>query len=177
MLVYEASRVLINTPVAPVRLADPPLLVPYCRIPDTHVGFVGLARNEVTLLQTSYMELLPRSLSGRRIYDLTRSLPTSPIIPTRFLLRASSPTLVRLQVAEFAHKRLARLEQLRLIGRCRLTRTRVGLSTVVPVPVRIGTCCRQRPVVRGRGVRQSAGRQVQFSAPQAAAVRSAPGMS
>jgi uracil phosphoribosyltransferase len=97
MLVYEASRnlaterVLIDTPVAQthaVRLADPPLLVPVLRaglgmadqaqvlIPDAQMGFVGLARDEVTLLPTSYMESLPKSLSGRKIYALDPMLAT-----------------------------------------------------------------------------------------------------
>jgi uracil phosphoribosyltransferase len=97
MLVYEASRnlaterILIDTPVAQtyaVRLTNPPLLVPVLRaglgmadqaqvlIPDAQMGFVGLARDEVTLLPTSYMESLPKSLSGRQIYALDPMLAT-----------------------------------------------------------------------------------------------------
>ena len=72
MLVYEGSRALtteqmpIVTPVGPttaVRLANPPLLLPVLRaglgmadqahslIPEAQMGFVGLARDELTLLQ------------------------------------------------------------------------------------------------------------------------------
>ena len=70
MLIYEASRDLstyeaaIQTPVAPtlaVRLSNPPLLVPILRaglgmaepaqalMPQSQMGFVGLARDEATL--------------------------------------------------------------------------------------------------------------------------------
>jgi uracil phosphoribosyltransferase len=45
-------------------------------IPDAQMGFVGLARNEVTLLPTSYMESLPESLSGRPVYALDPMLAT-----------------------------------------------------------------------------------------------------
>ena len=71
MLIYEASRNLatelvpIDTPVGPtkaVRLATPPFLVPVLRaglgmadqaqalMPGSQMGFVGVARNEETLL-------------------------------------------------------------------------------------------------------------------------------
>jgi uracil phosphoribosyltransferase len=97
MLIYEASRNLateqipIDTPVAAtfaVRLANPPLLVPVLRaglgmadqaqvlIPEARMGFVGVARDEVTLLPMPYMESLPRSLSGRPIYLLDPMLAT-----------------------------------------------------------------------------------------------------
>ena len=86
MLIYEASRTLtteqvpIHTPVArtlATRLSNPPLLVPVLRaglgmadqahalIPEAQMGFVGLARDEETLLPTPYMESLPESLAGR----------------------------------------------------------------------------------------------------------------
>jgi uracil phosphoribosyltransferase len=53
------------------RLANPPLLVPVLRpglgmvdqahalIPEAHVGFVGVARDEKTHLPTPYLESLP----------------------------------------------------------------------------------------------------------------------
>ena len=77
MLVYEATRdaacapVPIRTPLADTvgsRLAAPPLLVPVLRaglgmvekahqlIPEARVGFVGVARDEVTALPTQYLE-------------------------------------------------------------------------------------------------------------------------
>jgi len=97
MLIYEASRNLateqmpIDTPVertSATRLANPPLLVPVLRaglgmadqalamMPESQMGFVGLARDEVTLLPTSYMESLPKSLAGRSVYVLDPMLAT-----------------------------------------------------------------------------------------------------
>lgn len=97
MLIYEASRrlatveVAIHTPLAEttaVRLANPPVLIPVLRaglgmadqaqalIPDAQMGFVGLARNEETLLPASYMESLPHSLAGRPVYVLDPMLAT-----------------------------------------------------------------------------------------------------
>lgn len=97
MLVYEASRDLtteefpIHTPVARTvghRLTNPPLLVPVLRaglgmadqahalIPESQMGFVGLARDEETLLPTPYMESLPESLAGRPTWVLDPMLAT-----------------------------------------------------------------------------------------------------
>ncbi len=97
MLVYEASRTLqteqipIHTPVARTqgtRLSNPPLLVPVLRaglgmadqahalIPEAQMGFVGLARDEETLLPTPYMESLPESLAGRPVWVLDPMLAT-----------------------------------------------------------------------------------------------------
>ena len=97
MLVYEACRNLatheapIETPVAPtlaVRLSNPPLLVPILRaglgmaeaaqalLPQSQMGFVGLARDEVTLQPTRYMKSLPGELAGRPIYVLDPMLAT-----------------------------------------------------------------------------------------------------
>lgn len=97
MLVYEASRDLateqipIHTPVARTmgtRLSNPPLLVPVLRaglgmadqahalIPESQMGFVGLARDETTLLPTPYMESLPEALGGRPVWVLDPMLAT-----------------------------------------------------------------------------------------------------
>ncbi|GGJ92890.1 uracil phosphoribosyltransferase [Pilimelia anulata] len=85
MLLYEAARDFpyalysIETPVAPtlgLRLAEPPLLVPVLRaglgmadaalglLPGCQMGFVGLARDEVTLAPRAYLESLPADLTG-----------------------------------------------------------------------------------------------------------------
>ncbi|MFB9235163.1 uracil phosphoribosyltransferase [Plantactinospora siamensis] len=85
MLVYEAARSFpvetypVTTPVAPTdgfRLANPPLLVPVLRaglgmadaalglLPESSMGFVGLARDEVTFEPRAYMESLPTELAG-----------------------------------------------------------------------------------------------------------------
>ena len=85
MVVYEAARAFaveqypITTPVAPTqgtRLANPPLIVPVLRaglgmadsalalLPESSMGFVGLARDEHTFEPRAYMESLPADLAG-----------------------------------------------------------------------------------------------------------------
>ena len=85
MLVYEATRSIeverypVRTPVAlaeGVRVANPPLLVPVLRaglgmsdaalalLPDSSMGFVGLARDEETFAPRAYLESLPVDLTG-----------------------------------------------------------------------------------------------------------------
>jgi uracil phosphoribosyltransferase len=97
MLVYEATRTVpverytINTPVAPTdgtRLANPPLLVPVLRaglgmaeatlglLPESSMGFVGLARDEHTFEPRAYMESLPADLTGRPVIVLDPMLAT-----------------------------------------------------------------------------------------------------
>ncbi|MGA7688227.1 MAG: uracil phosphoribosyltransferase [Jiangellales bacterium] len=98
LLAYEATRqvrvepVTVATPVAPangVHLAHPtPLVVPILRaglgmlegmtrlVPTAEVGFLGLVRDEVTLLATTYAERLPDDLSGRQCFVLDPMLAT-----------------------------------------------------------------------------------------------------
>lgn len=97
MLVYEATReaptddVPVRTPLAQTtgcRLANPPLLVPVLRaglgmvdqahalIPEAHVGFVGVARDEETHLPTPYLESLPDDLSSQPVMVLDPMLAT-----------------------------------------------------------------------------------------------------
>ena len=97
MLVYEATRDLevaeepITTPVTDTigfRLAAPPLIVPVLRaglgmadtahgmLPESQMGFVGLARNEVTFEPEPYMASLPESLVGRAVLVLDPMLAT-----------------------------------------------------------------------------------------------------
>jgi uracil phosphoribosyltransferase len=97
MLVYEATRDLevaeepLSTPVTDTvgfRLANPPLLVPVLRaglgmadtahgmLPESQMGFVGLARNEVTFQPEAYMASLPESLVGRGVFVLDPMLAT-----------------------------------------------------------------------------------------------------
>jgi uracil phosphoribosyltransferase len=85
MLTYEASRTFaaetfeVQTPVAVAtgtRLANPPLIVPVLRaglgmadaalalLPESSMGFVGLARDEHTFEPRPYMESLPADLAG-----------------------------------------------------------------------------------------------------------------
>ena len=98
LLAYEATRdvrvepVHITTPVAPtegVVLSRPrPLVVPILRaglgmlegmmrlMPTAEVGFLGMVRNEETLLASTYAERLPADLSGRQCYVLDPMLAT-----------------------------------------------------------------------------------------------------
>jgi uracil phosphoribosyltransferase len=97
MLVYEATRALpvdrypVQTPVATargVRVANPPLLVPVLRaglgmsdaalalLPESSMGFVGLARDEETFEPRAYLESLPVDLSGLPVLVLDPMLAT-----------------------------------------------------------------------------------------------------
>ena len=97
LLVYEATRGLataevpITTPVTEttgVTLGNPPLLVPVLRaglgmaeaafnlLPESQMGFVGLARDEETHEPHAYMASLPASLAGRPVIVLDPMLAT-----------------------------------------------------------------------------------------------------
>src|SRR3954471_13107390 len=97
MLVYEAARSFpaerypVQTPVAAAegtRLANPPLLVPVLRaglgmanaalglLPESSMGFVGLARDEHTYEPRAYMESLPADLTGQPVMVLDPMLAT-----------------------------------------------------------------------------------------------------
>ena len=97
MVVYEAARSFpveqypIETPVAPTRgtrLANPPLIVPVLRaglgmadsalalLPESSMGFVGLARDEETFEPRAYMESLPGDLAGLPVLVLDPMLAT-----------------------------------------------------------------------------------------------------
>jgi uracil phosphoribosyltransferase len=98
LLAYEATREVRVTPhtvqtplqaAVGVKLAAPrPLVVPILRaglgmlegmtrlIPTAEVGFVGMVRNETTLIATTYAERLPTDLTGRQCYILDPMLAT-----------------------------------------------------------------------------------------------------
>ncbi|HWF41011.1 MAG TPA: uracil phosphoribosyltransferase [Acidothermaceae bacterium] len=98
LLAYEATRdvrtneVDIVTPVAHargIRLSRPrPLVVPVLRaglgmldgmcrlLPTAEVGFLGLVRDEDTLVATTYASRLPDSLTGRQVFALDPMLAT-----------------------------------------------------------------------------------------------------
>ena len=97
MLVYEAARAFavdtytIVTPVAEAtgtRLANPPLIVPVLRaglgmadaalslLPESSMGFVGLARDEHTFEPRAYMESLPTDLTDLPVLVLDPMLAT-----------------------------------------------------------------------------------------------------
>jgi uracil phosphoribosyltransferase len=97
MLVYEATRTAaverysVRTPVAQTegtRIANPPLLVPVLRaglgmadaalalLPESSMGFVGLARDEETFAPRAYLESLPSDLTGLPVLVLDPMLAT-----------------------------------------------------------------------------------------------------
>lgn len=98
LLAYEATRGVrveeygVTTPVGPargVRLTSPkPLVVPILRaglgmlegmqrlLPTAEVGFLGMVRDEETLLATTYANRLPDDLSARQCYVLDPMLAT-----------------------------------------------------------------------------------------------------
>ncbi|MEJ6538244.1 MAG: uracil phosphoribosyltransferase [Mycobacterium sp.] len=110
MLVYEATRdapreeIRVRTPLADTvgsRLANPPLLVPVLRaglgmvdqahvlIPEARVGFVGVARDEVTRQPEPYLESLPADLRTQPIMVLDPMLATGgSLVYTIKLLKA-----------------------------------------------------------------------------------------
>jgi len=104
LLAYEATRevritpVTVQTPVAPaqgVRLSSPkPLVVPILRagigmldgmsrlLPMADVGFVGMARDEDTLMAATYANRLPQDLHGREVFLLDPMLATGGTLVT-----------------------------------------------------------------------------------------------
>jgi uracil phosphoribosyltransferase len=85
------ERYPVRTPVAVaegVRVANPPLLVPVLRaglgmsdaalalLPESSMGFVGLARDEETFRPRAYLESLPVDLSGLPVIVLDPMLAT-----------------------------------------------------------------------------------------------------
>lgn len=97
ILVYEALRGVetveftVNTPVSPapgVRIANPPLLVPVLRaglgmveqasalLPDSRIGFVGIARDEDSHQPVPYLASLPEDLTTTPVFVLDPMLAT-----------------------------------------------------------------------------------------------------
>ena len=92
-------------PAMGVRLSQPrPLVVPILRaglgmlegmvrlMPTAEVGFLGMVRDETTLLATTYADRLPEDLSDRQVYVLDPMLATGgTLIATIELLGANGP--------------------------------------------------------------------------------------
>ena len=133
MLVYEATRdarteaVPVRTPLADTtgcRLANPPLLVPVLRaglgmvdqahalIPEAHVGFVGVARDEETHLPTPYLESLPDDLSSQPVMVLDPMLATGGSMAyTVGLLKSRNANDITAVCVVVAPEGIAKLEQ------------------------------------------------------------------
>ncbi|MCA1780737.1 MAG: uracil phosphoribosyltransferase [Dermatophilaceae bacterium] len=110
LLAYEATREVriepftIRTPVAPttgIKLSNPkPLVVPILRaglgmlegmvrlLPSAEVGFLGMHRDEETLVATTYANRLPDDLTDRQVFVLDPMLATggSMVDAIRFLI-------------------------------------------------------------------------------------------
>jgi uracil phosphoribosyltransferase len=132
LLVYEATRTLpttdvpIATPVGPTTgtaIVNPPLLVPVLRaglgmaqaafnlLPESRMGFVGLARNEETHEPEPYMASLPDSLSGYPVIVLDPMLATGgSLLHCLNLLTARGATDLTVVCALAAPEGLARIE-------------------------------------------------------------------
>ena len=104
LLGYEATRAIavepreVKTPVGTAtgfELASPvPLIVPILRagigmldalarlLPEADIGFVGLVRDEQTLLASTYATRLPADLSGRAVFVLDPMLATGGSMET-----------------------------------------------------------------------------------------------
>jgi uracil phosphoribosyltransferase len=131
MLIYEAMREApvrtapIHTPVARTlsySLAEPPLLVPVLRaglgmvdaaqafVPESQIGFVGVARDEQTHEPTPYMVSLPDTLAGRPVFVLDPMLATGgSMLYTIELLTARGATDVTSVCVLAAPEGIARL--------------------------------------------------------------------
>lgn len=133
LLAYEAMRemrvrpVTVNSPLGPaagVKLADPdPLVVPVLRagigmldgmarlLPTADVGFVGMVRDEESLVASTYADRLPGDLSGREVFVLDPMLATGGTLETVIRMvadrGASAVTAVALLAAP---EGIARLE-------------------------------------------------------------------
>jgi uracil phosphoribosyltransferase len=139
LLVYEATRELpvtevpITTPVGPtlgITLANPPLLVPVLRaglgmaeaafnlLPESQMGFVGLARDEQTHLPAAYMASLPDSLAGRPVLVLDPMLATGgSLVHCCQLLASRGASDITVICALAAPEGIATVERSGLAGR------------------------------------------------------------
>lgn len=133
MLVYEAladapvARIDIETPItacAGSRLAVPPLLVPVLRaglgmveqahamVPESLVGFVGVARDESTAQPVPYLESLPADLSDQPVIVLDPMLATGgSMLHTIELLAARGATDITVLCVVAAPEGVAALEK------------------------------------------------------------------
>lgn len=133
LLAYEATRgirvqpLTVRTPVAAasgVKLARPvPLVVPVLRagigmldgmtrlLPTADVGFVGLSRDEESLVASTYANRLPADLTGREVFVLDPMLATGGTLEAvmRMLLERSAAAVTAICLLS-APEGIARLE-------------------------------------------------------------------
>ena len=134
LLAYEATRdirvdqVTVTTPVAVaagVSLAGPkPLVVPVLRagigmidavtrlLPMASVGFVGMVRDEESLVASTYANRLPNDLTGREVFVLDPMLATGGTLVTVItMLLERGATAVTAICLLAAPEGLARVDQ------------------------------------------------------------------
>lgn len=133
LLIYEALRDAhltserIDTPMTVTngyQLTTPPLLVPVLRaglgmadeahklIPEARMGFIGVVRDEESLLPKPYMESLPESLVDLPVFVLDPMLATGgSMVHTISLLAERGATDVTAVCALAAPEGLDRLEE------------------------------------------------------------------
>jgi len=134
LLAYEATReirvseVSVTTPVGlatGLRLSDPkPLIVPVLRagigmlsgmtrlLPMASVGFVGMVRDEESLVASTYADRLPSRLDGREVFVLDPMLATGGTLVTVItMLRERGAAAVTAICLLAAPEGLARVDQ------------------------------------------------------------------
>ena len=134
LLAYEATRdirvdeVAVTTPVAVatgVKLAGPkPLIVPVLRagigmldgmtrlLPMASVGFVGMVRDEESLVASTYANRLPNDLTGREVFVLDPMLATGGTLEAAIrMLVARGATAVTAICLLAAPEGIARIER------------------------------------------------------------------
>jgi uracil phosphoribosyltransferase len=133
LLGYEATRAMtveprqVRTPVGTadgVQLGEPvPLIVPILRagigmldalarlLPEADIGFVGLVRDEETLVASTYATRLPADLTGRATFVLDPMLATGGSMETaiRMLIDRGAATVTAICLLA-APEGLARIE-------------------------------------------------------------------
>ena len=134
LLAYEATRgirvseITVETPIQPtkgVRLSGPtPLIVPILRaglgmldgmlriLPTAEVGFLGMVRNEETLIASTYADRLPENLHGRQVFVLDPMLATGGtlVAAIELLLKRGAEDIVAISLIA-APEGVARVEQ------------------------------------------------------------------
>ena len=139
-VIYEALRSLdtttidIDTPLEPtigVAVTRPPLVIPVMRaglgmldaalllLPEARVGFLGLKRNEETLLPDSYVNTVPDDLEGRDCLILDPMLATGgSLVHTCDILRQSNAGALTVACVLAAPEGIAALEQVHADVEC-----------------------------------------------------------
>jgi uracil phosphoribosyltransferase len=123
----ETTPIEIDTPLEPttgVRVTAPPVLVPVMRaglgmldaaldlLPEARVGFIGLRRDEETLLPHAYANTVPDDLDGRSCLVLDPMLATGgSLAHTCKLLRRSNAGVITVACILASPEGLALMEE------------------------------------------------------------------